>query len=153
LWFVLWVMPEFNEIRIYDLGSEVYSWLSSRGIQCNAGELALAMLQRQIFGYQRNVVGENTCPKKGGWGCLTNETCEKRFTSRKCFRRFETWKGFAGWNATSSPLRRATEERSWETFGGPEAWQELKSAVARFHVFSHIFQQKWWGMFMWTSLT
>eukprot|EP00434_Breviolum_minutum_P005321 symbB.v1.2.004693.t1/scaffold269.1/size246462/3 len=25
----------------------VYSWLSSRGIQCNAGELALAMLQRQ----------------------------------------------------------------------------------------------------------
>ena len=57
-------MPEFNAIRIYDLGSEVYSWLSSRGIQCNAGELALAMLQRQIFGYQRNVVDENSCPKK-----------------------------------------------------------------------------------------
>lgn len=67
---------------------------------------------------------------------------ERKDSLWKCFRMWNTMASFAGWNATSSPLRRATEERSWETFGGVEAWWVLKSAVARFNVFSHIFQQK-----------
>ncbi|CAL1157435.1 unnamed protein product [Cladocopium goreaui] len=40
-------MQRLPWIRQGRLPSAVYSWLSSRGIHCNAGELALAMLQRQ----------------------------------------------------------------------------------------------------------
>ena len=78
---------------------------------------------------------------------------DRKDFSRKCFRMWNTMARFAGWNATSPPLRRATEERSWATFGGPGSLAGAEISCCKVScLFTH-FSAKVWGMFMWTSLT